>query len=57
MIPARDFDPAAYLMVWMNDLTFTGLVGLMDPPRTEARIAIAQCTEADIAVKMITGDH
>ena len=56
-IPARDFDPAADLMVWMNDLTFTGLVGLMDPPRTEARIAIAQCTQAGIAVKMITGDH
>ena len=56
-IPARDFDPAADLMVWMNDLTFTGLVGLMDPPRAEARIAIAQCAEAGIAVKMITGDH
>ena len=56
-IPASDFDPAADLMVWMNDLTFTGLVGLMDPPRAEARIAIAQCAEAGIAVKMITGDH
>ena len=56
-IPARDFDPAADLRVWMNDLTFTGLVGLMDPPRAEARIAIAQCTDAGIAVKMITGDH
>ena len=56
-IPARDFDPALDLMAWMNDLTFTGLVGLMDPPRAEARIAIAQCTDAGIAVKMITGDH
>ena len=56
-VPARDFDPAADQMVWMNDLTFTGLVGLMDPPRGEARIAIAQCAEAGIAVKMITGDH
>ena len=56
-IPAHDFDPSADLMVWMNDLTFTGLVGLMDPPRAEARIAIAQCTDAGIAVKMITGDH
>ena len=56
-IPARDFDPTLDLMVWMNDLTFTGLVGLMDPPRAEARIAIAQCTDAGIAVKMITGDH
>lgn len=56
-IPTRDFNPAADLMVWMHDLTFTGLVGLMDPPRAEARIAIAQCAEAGIAVKMITGDH
>ena len=56
-IPARDFDLAADLMVWMNDLTFTGLVGLMDPSRAEAKIAIAQCSVAGIAVKMITGDH
>ena len=56
-IPASDFDPASDLMVWMNTLTFTGLVGLMDPPRAEARIAIAQCSDAGIAVKMITGDH
>jgi P-type Ca2+ transporter type 2C len=39
------------------DLTFIGLVGLMDPPRPEARQAIASCREAGIAVKMITGDH
>ena len=56
-IAASDFDPAADLRVWINDLTFTGLVGLMDPPRAEARIAIAQCADAGIAVKMITGDH
>ena len=56
-IPTRHFNSAADLMVWMNNLTFTGLVGLMDLPRTEARIAIAQYTQAGIAVKMITGDH
>ncbi len=56
-IPAGDFDPAADLMVWMQNLTFTGLVGLMDPPRKEAKIAIAQCADAGIDVKMITGDH
>ncbi len=52
-----DFDPAADLMPWMVDLAFTGLVGLMDPPRSEARVAIAQCAQAGIDVKMITGDH
>lgn len=34
-----------------------GLVGFIDPPREEALQAIAQCREAGIAVKMITGDH
>lgn len=38
-------------------LTLTALVGLMDPPRAEARDAIAACRAAGIAVKMITGDH
>jgi Ca2+-transporting ATPase len=56
-IPAHDFDPAGDLMAQVCDLTFVGLIGLIDPPRPEARDAIAVCRRAGIQVKMITGDH
>jgi P-type Ca2+ transporter type 2C len=56
-MPAADFDPQADLTVWVSDLTFVALIGLVDPPRSEAREAITQCAKAGIEVKMITGDH
>lgn len=40
-----------------GDLTFVGLLGLIDPPRPEAIAAVAECRAAGIRVKMITGDH
>ncbi|WP_375186709.1 HAD-IC family P-type ATPase [Sphingobium yanoikuyae] len=40
-----------------NGVELLGLMGFIDPPRDEARQAIAQCRSAGIAVKMITGDH
>lgn len=40
-----------------KDLTFTGLLGIMDPPRKEAINAVADCQKAGIEVVMITGDH
>ncbi len=36
---------------------FVGLIGMIDPPRTEAIEAIKRCHDAGIVVKMITGDH
>lgn len=39
------------------DFTLLGLVGIIDPPREEAIVAIDQCHTAGIRVKMITGDH
>ena len=56
-IPADTFDPAGDLMVWADQLLLIGLVGIIDPPRPEARAAIALCKQAGITVKMITGDH
>ena len=41
----------------VRDLTFLGVVGMIDPPRPEAIAAIEECQEAGIVVKMITGDH
>jgi Ca2+-transporting ATPase len=56
-LPAAGFDPHGDLSVHLTELCLEGLIGIMDPPRPEARDAIALCKTAGIQVKMITGDH
>jgi P-type Ca2+ transporter type 2C len=41
----------------VGDLTLLALVGIVDPPRPEAKLAIADAHTAGMSVKMITGDH
>ncbi|MDF0593297.1 cation-translocating P-type ATPase [Methanotrichaceae archaeon M04Ac] len=53
MAPGEPLDREAVEL----DLTFLGLVGMMDPPREEAKEAIKVCEAAGIRPVMITGDH
>ena len=58
----RDFDPATFdpsadLLPLVADLELLALVGIVDPPRPEAKAAIAIAHSAGIQVRMITGDH
>ncbi len=62
VVARRDFDPKTFepkgdLIGLVNDLTLLAMVGIVDPPRPEAKAAIAKCKSAGIQVRMITGDH
>jgi Ca2+-transporting ATPase len=49
--------PNAMLETAESGMTFLGLAGMIDPPRLEAKAAIAVCNDAGIRTVMITGDH
>ncbi len=51
------YKPGARLEDAEQGMVFLGLVGMLDPPRPEAKEAIRRCEEAGIKVVMITGDH
>jgi P-type Ca2+ transporter type 2C len=62
VVASRDFDPATFnpkakLIDLVQDLTIMAMVGIVDPPRAEAKAAIEKCHSAGIQVRMITGDH
>jgi Ca2+-transporting ATPase len=62
VVARRDFEPSTFdpggdLIGLVNELTLLAMVGIVDPPRPEAKAAIAKCTSAGIQVRMITGDH
>lgn len=50
-VVSDEFDPHC------GNLVFLGLVGMIDPPREEAKIAIRKCAKASVRTVMITGDH
>ncbi|MGB2817257.1 MAG: HAD-IC family P-type ATPase [Burkholderiaceae bacterium] len=56
-LAARSADSHVAIEHVDRDLHLLGLVGLIDPPRPEARAAVAECVAAGIAPVMITGDH
>jgi len=62
VVAQRDLDRSAVgagtdLFPLVDDLTLLAMIGIVDPPRAEARTAVAACREAGIRVRMITGDH
>jgi Ca2+-transporting ATPase len=62
VVAQRDFprgtiSPNDDLIGKVEELTLLAMVGIVDPPRPEAKAAIAECHDAGIRVRMITGDH
>lgn len=57
LLPRDTFDPNSLDERLEENLVFLGLIGMIDPPRPEAAIAVAKAKAAGIRPLMITGDH
>jgi Ca2+-transporting ATPase len=55
-LPAETFDTESDLLRYVTDLQITSMVGMVDPPRAEAKTAVADAQSAHIRVRMVTGD-
>jgi Ca2+-transporting ATPase len=55
--PLPVVEPPAAIEAVEQELVFLGVVGIIDPPRPEAKVAIAEAHAAGLRIMMITGDH
>ena len=55
-IDPADFDPEGDLLSLVTDLQMTAMVGMIDPPRAESKDAVRNAQNANIRVRMVTGD-
>ena len=55
-IEVSAFDPDGDLLGYVKDLEMASLVGMVDPPRAESKVAVADAIAAHIRVRMVTGD-
>ncbi len=55
-IDPADFDPDGDLLSLITDLQMTAMVGMIDPPRAESKDAVRNAQNANIRVRMVTGD-
>ncbi len=53
----RRSNPEADLIGQVQNLTLLAMISIVEPPRAEAKAAIAECKKTGIRVRMITGDH